>query len=137
MSFLLDTNVLSQMRRPHLASERFRNWVDQSDPSRMFISVITLMEIELGVVQAKRKDHVHASVLRDWIDVHVTPVFSERALIVDAAVARRCAPLQIHPDHRYGDALIAATALVHDLTVVTRNIRHFEPFGVRLLNPFT
>ena len=136
MSFLLDTNVLSQMRRPHLAPERFRVWVQQLNPAQLFVSAITIMEVELGVVQAERRDRVHAAALRRWIDGQVTPVFGDRTLAVDTHVARRAAPLQINPDHRYGDTLIAATALVHDFIVVTRNTRHFTPFGVRLLNPF-
>jgi predicted nucleic acid-binding protein len=136
MMLLVDTNVLSQMRRPHLAPEAFRTWMLGVSVDTIWLSVMTLLELEVGTASAYRKDRAHGDALRRWIDVQILPNFAERLLPVDRSVVVRCATLTFDPTTRYADTLIAATALVHDLTVVTRNIRHFEPAGVRILDPF-
>lgn len=136
MSFLLDTDILSQTRRPRLASRRFQDWLAAADADTFFISAVTLMEIEIGAVRASTKGLPHARLLREWIDDNIQPGFNTRILPVDKAVALRCAPIHVPKQRPVADALIAATALVHNLVVVTRNTSHFKPMGVRLLNPW-
>jgi len=102
----------------------------------MFLSAITILEIEVGVLMLARRDAAAGAVLRTWIDDKVMPAFEGRILGVDTAIAQRCARLHV-PDRRSErDALIAATALVHRLTVVTRNTADFQLMGVDLLNPW-
>jgi predicted nucleic acid-binding protein len=101
-----------------------------------FISAISILEIELGVLLIARKDAAQGAVLRAWIDRQILPRFDGRVLGVDTAVAQCCARLHV-PDRRAErDALIAATAMVHGLTVVTRNVADFEPTGIALINPW-
>jgi predicted nucleic acid-binding protein len=134
--FLLDTNVLSELRRPERANVGLTAWAASAPPEELFISAITLFEIELGVAQAERKDATKGAVLRGWIDAQVVPGFQNRIVPVDVDVARRCAGLHVPDPRPQRDSLIAATALVHRLIVVTRNVRDFEPMGVPLLNPW-
>lgn len=136
MSFLLDTDVLSQTRRPRLASQRFRDWLAATNADSFFISSITLMELEIGAMRARAKALPHTQLLREWIDDQVRPRFGARILPVDVAVAIRCAPFHVPRQGPFADFLIAATALVHDFTMVTRNTGHFASTGVRLLNPW-
>lgn len=136
--FVLDTNVVSELRRVRAgkADPNLAAWADSVDAAELFISAITLMELELGVLAIERKDLAQGAVLRAWLDQHVVPEFSERTLPIDAAVARRCARLHV-PDRRgERDALIAATALVHGMTVATRNVADFAPTGVGIVNPW-
>jgi predicted nucleic acid-binding protein len=105
-------------------------------PADLFISAITLFEIELGAVQAAWEDAVKGKVLRSWIDTQVMPAFKGRIIAVDAIVAQRCAALHVPDPRSQRDSLIAATALVHRMTVITRNVRDFEPMGVQLVNPW-
>ena len=102
----------------------------------IFISVITILELELGVFLLERRDTPQGAMLRTWFNDHVLPAFSERILDIDSAVARRCAALHVPDRQSDRDALIAATALVHGMTVVTRNVSDFEPTGVEILNPW-
>ena len=134
--FLLDTNVLSELRRPDKANPGLVAWAASVEPGSLFVSAITLFEIELGAAQAARKDAEKGALLRAWIDGKIMPVFHDRIIPVDALVAQRCAALHVPDPRPQRDSLIAATALVHRLTVVTRNVRDFEPMGVRLLNPW-
>lgn len=134
--FLLDTNVISELRRPERADRNVAAWAGTMPAASVFISVISILEIELGALLSARKDAAQGTVLRDWIDEQILPRFEGRILPVDTAVAQRCARLHV-PDRRAErDALIAATAMVHGLTVVTRNVADFEPAGVALLNPW-
>jgi len=134
--FLLDTNVVSELRRPDRANAGLTAWAAGAASAELFISAITLFEIELGTAQAERKDAAKGAVLRAWIDTRVAPGFRDRIIPVDAAVARVCAVLHVPVPRPQRDSLIAATAIVHRLTVVTRNVRDFEPMGVPLLNPW-
>lgn len=136
MSFLLDTNVVSQLRRPSLAGETFRSWLAEHDLDASFISVITILELEYGAVQAVRKKLPHAGLLRHWIDDTIRPKFANRILAVDSVVATHAAPLLSGKRDKYADMLIAATAIANDLTLVTRNVRDFRNAGVRVLDPF-
>ena len=111
-------------------------WAESVDAADLFVSAITIMELELGVLSIERKDATQGAMLRSWLEHHVLPEFSGRTLPVDTAVAQRCARLHI-PDRRgERDALIAATALVHGMTVATRNVADFKSTGVNLINPW-
>ena len=134
--FLLDTNVLSELRRADRADARVAAWARSIDHLQFYLSAITILEIEVGTLLLARRDVQQGLVLRTWIDEHVLPAFEGRVLAVDTDVAQRCANLHV-PDRRpERDALIAATALVHRLKLVTRNVADFEPMGVDLINPW-
>lgn len=134
--FLIDTNILSEFRRPERANPGVMAWAKGTTPADLFISAITLFEIELGAAQAARKDTAKGRILRMWIETQVMPAFQGRIIAVDASVAQRCAALHVPDPRPQRDSLIAATALVHRMTVITRNVRNFEPMGVQLLNPW-
>ena len=138
MMFVLDTNVVSELRKVRLgkADSHVAAWAESVDASDLFISAITIMELELGVLAVERKDATQGAVLRSWLEQQVLPEFVGRTLPVDTAVAQRCARLHVPDKRGERDALIAATALVHGMTVVTRNIADFKPTGVSLLNPW-
>ncbi|MFL1490583.1 type II toxin-antitoxin system VapC family toxin [Pseudomonas antarctica] len=133
--YLLDTNVISELRKPQ-ADANVVAWAKSVIALRMFISAITLKELETLVLRMERKDPAQGKVLRTWLKRHVLPAFEARILPVDAAVALRCAHLHVPDQANERDALIAATALVHGLTVVTRNVSDFKSSGVPLLNPW-
>ncbi len=136
--FVLDTNVVSELRKVRLgkADPNVQAWSKSVDASELFVSAITIMELALGVLAIERKDSAQGAVLRSWLDRQVVPEFFDRTLAVDIVVAQRCARLHI-PDRRSErDALIAATALVHGMTVVTANLADFMPMGVALINPW-
>lgn len=138
MMFVLDTNVVSELRKVKSgkADINVTAWVANVDAPSLFISAITVMELETGVLQAARKDAAQGTLLRSWLDHHVLPEFAGRVLPIDTSIAQRCARLHV-PDRRSErDALIAATALVHGMTVVTRNVPDFAPTGVDVLNPW-
>lgn len=137
--FLADTNVLSELRKAYIgrANPGVVEWVQQTETDSIFVSPISLMELEIGILRAERKDPAQARILRRWMTNQVVPEFRNRVLAFDATVGIRCASLHV-PDRRPDrDAMIAATAFVHGLTVVTRNTRDFEATGVPLLNPWT
>lgn len=133
--YLLDTNVISELRKPQ-ADANVVAWAKSVTAPRMFISAITLKELETGVLRMERRDPAQGKLLRTWLKRHVLPAFDTRILPVDAAVALRCAHLQVPDQANESDALIAATALVHGLTVVTRNVGDFKSSGVPLINPW-
>lgn len=136
--FVLDTNVVSELRkiRSGKANSNVAQWADSVDAGSLHISAITVLELEIGILQIERKDPEQGDVLRTWLDTLVLPAFNGRIFPVGTAVAQRCGRLHV-PDRRSErDALIAATALVHGMTVVTRNVADFEPTGVPLLNPW-
>jgi predicted nucleic acid-binding protein len=138
VTYLLDTNVVSELRkvRAGRADARVAAWADSVDAADLHLSVISLHEIEIGVLLAERRDPAQGAVLRAWLDRHVVPAFTGRIVAVDAAVARRSALLHVPDPRPLRDALIAATALVHGMTVVTRNVADFVPTGVSLLDPW-
>ena len=137
--YLLDTNVVSELRkiRAGKADGRFALWADSVDATELFLSAITLQELEIGVLLAERRDPSQGAIFRAWLNAHVLPAFSGRILAVDSAVALRSARLHVPNPRPVRDGLIAATALVHGMTVVTRNVADFEPTGVPILNPWT
>jgi len=137
--FLLDTNVVSELRKVKAgkAHAKVATWAAQSTPASLYLSVVTVMELELGVLAIERRDKAQGRLMRAWLDKQVLPAFAGRVLSVDITVALRCARLHVANPRAERDALIAATALVHGMTVVTRNVADFEPTGVPLLNPWT
>ncbi|WP_369915577.1 type II toxin-antitoxin system VapC family toxin [Xanthomonas sp. NCPPB 3005] len=134
--YVLDTNVLSELRKVRLgrADANVAAWAESVDAADLFISAITVMELELGVLSIERKDATQGAMLRSWLEHHVLPEFSGRTLPIDTAVAQRCARLHVPDKRGERDALIAATALVHGMVVVTRNVSDFEPTGVPIVN---
>ena len=138
MMFVLDTNVVSELRRVRVgkADLNVAAWAESVDAAELFVSAITIMELELGVLSIERKDATQGAMLRSWLEQRVLPEFSERTLPIDTAVAQRCARLHVPDKRGERDALIAATALVHGMTVVTRNVADFEPTGVAVINPW-
>ena len=133
--FLLDTNVVSELRRPHRTHRKVAEWADGVSPSDLFLSSISILELETGALLLTRRDG-QGALIRQWIEERVLTAFAERILAVDTAVARQCALLHVPDPRPYRDSLIAATALVHRLIVVTRNRADFEPMGVGVLNPW-
>lgn len=143
MMYLLDTNVVSEMRKPRTATRqrsgmnsRVATWAENTSSASMYISAITLMEVELGTLLMERKYVAQGAVLRNWMSDQLMPAFESRVLIVDSQIALQCALLQVPNPKSYRDSLIAATAIVHGMTVVTRNTSDFQMPGVRLLNPW-
>jgi toxin FitB len=136
--FVLDTNVVSELRKIRLgkADPNLTEWADSVDAGSLHTSAITVLELEIGILQLERKDPRQGTMLRTWFDTLVLPEFNGRIFPVDTAVAQRCARLHVPDPRAERDALIAATALVHGMTVVTRNLADFEATGVPLLNPW-
>ena len=135
--YLLDTNVLSELRKvgDGKADTNVTAWISSVDAANFYLSAISLMELELGILLVERRDAPQGERLRTWMRTRILPEFSERTLPVDQAVALRCARLHVPDPCPERDGYIAATALVHGMTVVTRNFAEFERTSVRLLNP--
>lgn len=136
--YLLDTNVVSELRkvRAGKADEQVATWADKTNAADLFLSVIVVQELEIGVLLVERKDPAQGAILRTWLEGHVLPAFDGRILAVDTAIARTGARLHIPDPRPIRDALIAATALIHGMTVITRNVADFVPTGVPVLNPW-
>ncbi len=134
--FVLDTNVVSELRRPEKATPEVLAWASAKPLASFFLSSITVLELELGTLLKERRDADQGAVLRAWLDRQVLPRFEGRILSVDTAVARRCARLHVPDPRAERDAPIAATALVHGMAVATRNVADFAPTGVRTVNPW-
>jgi predicted nucleic acid-binding protein len=136
--YLLDTNVISELRKvgSGRANTSVALWADSVNAADLYISVITVQELEIGVALALRRDAQQGAVLRNWMDRHLLPAFENRILPVDLAVAQRSAQLNVPDPRPVRDGLIAATALVHAMTVVTRNVADFQQCGVSLINPW-
>lgn len=136
--YLLDTNVVSELRKAKAgkADPNVIAWAANVSAANLFLSAITILELETGIQLVERRDAPQGKLLRAWLEGHVLLAFSGRILPIDVSVAQRCAKLHV-PDRRADrDALIAATALVHGMTVVTRNIVDFQATGVNLLDPW-
>ena len=134
--FVLDTNVVSELRRPKRADRRVVAWAASVSATQFYLSSITVLELELGVLLMTRRDAAQGAVLRAWLNGYVLPQFEGRVLPVDSAVALRCASLHVPNPRAERDALIAATALVHGMSVATRNTDDFVPTGVAVFNPW-
>jgi toxin FitB len=136
--YVLDTNVVSELRKAHdgKADRHVTAWAAGVPASSLFLSALSILELELGVLRIERRDAAQGMVLRAWLDERVLPAFADRVLAIDTEVARRCAGLHVPDPHGERDALIAATALVHGMSVVTRNVADFGRTGVRVINPW-
>jgi hypothetical protein len=136
--YVLDTAVVSELRktRSGKADPSVVTWSASAPVGGLYLSVVTILELEIGVLRLERRDVAQGRMLRAWLEDSVLPVFDGRVLPIDTAVARRCAPLHVPNRLPYRDAFIAATALVHSMTVVTRNVADFAGTGVALLNPW-
>ena len=134
---LLDTNVVSELRKvgDGRADPGVMAWLAGTDASSCYVSALTLMELEIGILRVEQRDPAQGNLLRRWMESRVMPEFAERTLPVDTIVALRCARLHVPDPRAERDALIAATALVHGMRVVTRNVADFAATGVPLLNP--
>jgi predicted nucleic acid-binding protein len=132
--YLLDTVVLSELRKwrrdPSLV-----NWLEHVRPTDVYLSVVTIGEVEKGIAKQQRQDPAFAERLAGWLD-RILRHYATRILTIDLSVARRWGRLADAHGHAGADLLIAATAIEHGLAVVTRNVRHFEGTGVPLVNPF-
>jgi len=135
LKFLLDTNVISEARKP-AGDPNVAAWLSRHDFADLAISVLTVLEIDVGIRRLRRRDPAGASALQRWLDGQVLTGFAGRILSVDLACVRAVAPLHVPDPMEEHDALIAGTALSQGLTVVTRNIKHFERVAVPLINPW-
>lgn len=134
--YLLDTNVISELRKGKNAERSVTIWAQSLSAARLYLSVVSVLELEIGILLVERRDRKQGAILRSWMDSHVLPSFSGRILPIDTAVAQRCASLHVPNPRSDRDALIAATALVHSMTVVTRNVNDFQACGVTVVNPW-
>jgi predicted nucleic acid-binding protein len=136
--YLLDTNVVSELRKKSSgnADRNVVAWESGVSADTVYISVVTVMELELGTLRITRRDPLQGAILRSWVDNSVLKSFAGRILPVDVEVAQRAAALHIPDPRPEHDALLAATALVHKMTVVTRNTVDFTPTGIATLNPW-
>jgi len=136
--FVLDTDVVSELRKVEAGKghPQVAAWSEQVVVGEAFIAAITIHELELGILLLERKDKRQGAMLRAWIDTRVRPEFEGRILPLDVTVALHCAKFHVPDPRPMRDALIAATASVHRMTVVTRNVRDFEPMGIEVLNPW-
>lgn len=136
MTFLLDTNVVSELRRGSRADSGVTDWFDARTPDELSLSVITVGEIRQGIEQLRRCKPAQAEALDRWVH-GLVQFYEDRLLYVDGDVAEEWGRLRASRTLPVVDALLAATARVHKLTLVTRNVRDFAGTGVRLVNPFT
>lgn len=134
MAYLLDTNVLSELRKSRCAPE-VRSWFASVAGEPHYISALAVGEIRRGIAGLERRDPDQAGVLEAWL-AELVRTFSDRILPIDIAVADCWGRLDLRGPFPVQDGMMAATAVVHDLTFVTRNIRHAEGTGARLLNPW-
>jgi len=136
--FVVDTNVISELRKAPTgkADRRVVEWAKAIDANLLYLSVISILELEQGILQIERRDPSQAEPLRAWMENFLLDSFAGRIFTVDIAVARRCAALHVPNPKPERDSLIAATALVHGMTVVTRNEKDFTATGVAVLNPW-
>ena len=136
--FILDTNVVSELRKIRLgrADKNVAQWADSVDAVDLYLSAVAAQELEMGVLLTERRDPPQGAMFRTWLESHVLPTFAGRILPVDTAVARGSAALHAPNPRPVIDSLIAATALVHGVTVVTRNVVDFQWPGLSILNPW-
>jgi predicted nucleic acid-binding protein len=135
VSFLVDTNVVSELRKGRRSNAGVTRWFASVDESQLQLSVLVLGELRQGVERIRRRDVSAAQRLDRWL-LALVDGFADRVLPVDARVAEVWGKLNVPDPLPAVDGLLAATAIVHDLTLVTRNTRHVDGTGVRVLNPF-
>ena len=136
MSYLIDTNVVSELRKGKKCDSRVATWQARHTEENQLISVISMMELRLGISLAMRRNKEHAGALEAWYENRLKPAFSGRIVPVDLAVSENCAQLHAARTRPFRDALIGATALVHGLIMVTRNVNDFSKMGLKIVNPW-
>lgn len=138
MKYLLDTNVISELRKDNQnkADKNVIAWVRSVKKSDLYISVITIHETELGALRAERKDPKQGEILRNWVNCQISSAFAGRIMPVNTKIAKCSAALNVPNLRSFMDSLIAATALVHKMILVTRNVVDFNGTGVQLINPW-
>jgi predicted nucleic acid-binding protein len=136
--YLLDTNVVSELRKFRRGSpdNSVTDWANRVAADDLYLSAITVEELEIGVLRLERRDPLQGAILRAWMNCSVLPTFAGRILPVDSVIAQRSARLHVPNPCPIRDGFIAATALIHGMTVVTRNAADFEPTGVAVFNPW-
>jgi hypothetical protein len=134
--FLLDTNVVSELGRQSRKDPNVERWARGAPAASFFLSAVSVTELEVGVLRMERRDPRQGAVLRRWLDQSLLPNFAGRILPLDERIARQCARLHAPDPRPFYDALIAATAIAHDLVLVTRNVSDFAATGVELTNPW-
>ena len=136
--FLLDTNVISELRKARAgrADPNVLAWFNECDANTCYLSVISVLELELGILQVERRDERQGSALRNWLENQVLPEFESRLLPIDQRVAKVCAGLHVPDPRSERNAFIAASALVNGMAVVSRNVGDFDGSGVKLINPW-
>ena len=135
--FILDTNVVSELRKPEARIDRHvAAWARAAEPETLYLSAMTVLELELGILQLERRDAKQGAALRKWMDLSVLTAFEGRILPFDWQAALKCAALHVPDPRPNRDSIIAATALVEKMVVVTRNVSDFAGTGVKLLNPW-
>jgi predicted nucleic acid-binding protein len=137
--YFLDRNVISELRKARTGKADLcvLQWASGIPSEMPYQSVIRVLEFEMGALSLERRDHYQGRLIRRWLEDQVLPTFEGRILAVDTAVARKCGELNV-PDRRAErDAMIAATAFVHRLKVVTRNVTDFDQSMIEIVNPWT
>lgn len=134
--YLLDTHVVSELRRPTHTDARVLAWSRRVAHTDLYLSAITVLEIEQGALSAMRRDPTMGAIFLEWLHAQVLPAFKQRILPIDCAAALCCAKLHVPDPKSERDALIAATAIANGMRVVTRNVADFRPTGVDVLNPW-
>lgn len=134
--FLLDTNVICELRKAARCNARVAAWQTAQKPEACFLSTITLLEIRLGIELARKSDRQKAEVLEAWFEERVKPGFAGRILAVDDRVSEMCGRLHAKRPGSFRDGLILATAVIHEFTVVTRNAKDFAGGRVRVVDPW-
>jgi toxin FitB len=138
MRYLLDTNVISELRKvgSGRANPAVTLWASTVDSNDLYLSVITMQELEIGVLSAERADPLKGKALRQWLHGSITDLFKNRILVLDTTAAFISAKFNVPNPTPFRDGFIAAIAATHGMTLVTRNTKDFERTGVTLLNPW-
>jgi toxin FitB len=134
--FILDTNVVSELRKKQKGDPAVSRWIEQQSADTLYLSAMTIQELYVGALLLRRKNAAAGQLLLDWIEDYIVPTFDSRILSIDTPVAKACAALHVPVTRPGHDSLIAATALTHRMTVVTRDVSDFAPMGVRTINPW-
>lgn len=134
--YILDTNVVSELRKSKSANKNVVSWASSVPRTNLFISAITVLELEIGILGKERKDTAQGAILKTWLHNIVLPTFKGRVLALDTKTALLCAKLHVPDPAPERDAIIAATAQAYNMTLVTRNTRDYKRATVELINPW-